>query len=318
MAVLGCSGSVGASTVALAIAEAIDGGGGWAAVRVLECCPAARSGLVSASTAELGPVGPVGAGWARGRRGDTVIDRLISHPPHAAAVPVPAEIGPGPAVTVVDLGWDVDDLLGVDSGGEQAGRGGWLTAPVLTAARLVVVAVATVPGMRHLERALSALTRVRVPAGLCQPSGLSGPSGASGLPAPQTIAVVRGPSRWPRPVRAAAGPATVALAETGSVATVPSDRSLVVHGLDSTALPRPIRRAADAVVDHLDLPTPDARAEVFPPAPAPPAAPDAPVDAPVDAPTAVPVGVPAGVVSPGPDAAASSSVPEIAWEGLLS
>ena len=64
VAVVGCHGGAGASTVALGLAEAAGQG------RVLECCTAAASGLASASSAELGSAGD---GWIRGSRGSVLI-----------------------------------------------------------------------------------------------------------------------------------------------------------------------------------------------------------------------------------------------------
>lgn len=262
LAVVGCAGSVGASTVAVAVAEAITetstktgvetgtgtaaavwsgGGEAGARVRVLDCAPASWSGLVSACTAELGPVG---SGWTRGRRGQTVIDRLIGHPAAPAAVPIPLD-DLGPAVTVVDLGWPLEALLdsrSLDPGSLDTGSGGWLAEVVLGAAAVVVVAAATVPGMRHLERTLLALTMAQTHAETA--GSASGRAGA-------VLAVVRGPSQWPRSVQAAAGPVTAALAETGAVVTMPTDRSLAVHGLDAADLPRSTRRTAAAALTHL-------------------------------------------------------------------
>ena len=67
------------------------------------------------------------------------------------------------------------------------------------------------------------------------------------------VIVVRGPARWPRPVRAAAGPVVSGLAAAGLVVTIPDDRALAVRGLDSTPLPRAVRQGAVTVSDLLDL-----------------------------------------------------------------
>ena len=68
IAVVGCAGSVGASTVALAIGTVWPG-----SARVVECCPAGVSGLAAAPTAELGRHR---SGWLVGRREGLVIDRV--------------------------------------------------------------------------------------------------------------------------------------------------------------------------------------------------------------------------------------------------
>jgi hypothetical protein len=66
--VIGCAGSSGASTIALALASAAA-----APARVVECSSVTASGLAAASTAELGPHE---SGWTRGTRdGVLPVDR---------------------------------------------------------------------------------------------------------------------------------------------------------------------------------------------------------------------------------------------------
>lgn len=65
--VLGCHGSAGCSTVAVAIATVPAD-----PVRVVEASPAGSSGLTGFPTAELGPTG---TGWVRGHRDQVVLDR---------------------------------------------------------------------------------------------------------------------------------------------------------------------------------------------------------------------------------------------------
>lgn len=104
--VVGCHGSAGASTVALAVATATGG-----PVRVVEAAGAGGSGLAGAATAELGPTG---TGWVRGRRDLAVLDRLHQGYATPAQVPVPdaypdpvpgGERGAGPVPVVLDVGW---------------------------------------------------------------------------------------------------------------------------------------------------------------------------------------------------------------------
>ncbi|RMB57235.1 hypothetical protein [Tessaracoccus antarcticus] len=118
--VVGVSGGVGATIVALAIAEAIG------ADRLIELCPSWLSGLVEATTAELGH----DQGWRLGKRGNLLIERRDSDT--AAVRDVPGRV-------VIDGGtWDGTTLQFA----EHAGA-------------LVVVAPCTVPGLRRLSNLLS-------------------------------------------------------------------------------------------------------------------------------------------------------------------
>ncbi|MCM3566425.1 hypothetical protein, partial [Hydrogenophaga intermedia] len=86
MVVLGCAGSSGATTVALAM-----GLSATAPVRVVECGSVSTSALVSASTAELGL--DADGRWLLGRRDHVQLERAseIIPAPHAVAHPIPAE-----------------------------------------------------------------------------------------------------------------------------------------------------------------------------------------------------------------------------------
>ncbi len=83
--VVGAHGGSGASTTALAIAEATG------AAHLLELAGPGQSGLVAAATAEFGEVGP---GWVRGRRGVVVIDHLARWP-DGSLIPAPAPVRAG-------------------------------------------------------------------------------------------------------------------------------------------------------------------------------------------------------------------------------
>lgn len=136
--VLGCAGGVGASTVALAIASAVEG-----PCQLVECCPPPASGFAAAATAELGVTGR----WRRGSRGSVLLDRRADFDPDLptpAACPTPVE------VTVVDLpGWPTSGA-------------GWAASLCRTADRLVLVTAATVPGMRRLDACLDQVDPARV------------------------------------------------------------------------------------------------------------------------------------------------------------
>ncbi len=135
VAVVGCAGGVGASTVALALATAAG-----VPARVVECCSPLASGFSAAANAELGIEGP----WRRGSRGDVLLERPITGD---ATVPVPTPS----AVewTFVDTNWTT-----------MSGPGaGWLGSVLRTLDDVVLVTNATVPGVRRLESCAELLGR---------------------------------------------------------------------------------------------------------------------------------------------------------------
>lgn len=138
--VAGAGGSVGATTLALALATVQDG-----TSRVVECSPAHASGLAAAAYAELGPDG---SGWVRGTRDHVTLERRgVDHGP-AAGPPHPRE-ATVPLLTVVDIGSTVD------------APDGWpVTLPRQPEGRLVLAARASVPGLRRLELELDAAADV--------------------------------------------------------------------------------------------------------------------------------------------------------------
>ncbi len=223
VAVLGCAGSVGASTVSLVIAAAAAGGVGTA--RVVECCPAADSGLAAAATVELA-VDAVG--WRRGGRDGVLLDRTVTAATEVAEVAVPADDLDDARACVVDVGWPWPQVQAAET---------WLTAAVLDALAIVVVAAATVPGMRRLESTLEALA--------------GSTAAGRGLRGVLLVAVV-GPARprWAAPVAGAAGVRLQMVERAGRLATVPADRGLAVRGLDEQPFPEAVLRAG---VDLWDL-----------------------------------------------------------------
>jgi hypothetical protein len=141
--VIGCTGSCGATTVAVALATAAEG-----SARVLECGPATATGLAAASTAELGVTD---AGWVQGSRGPVLLERAHSPWP-GDGVPLPGPVE-GPTLTVVDVAHPIEDLLDAD---------GWLPALIADASVVVVVARVTVPSLRRLESCFDLLGAGRV------------------------------------------------------------------------------------------------------------------------------------------------------------
>jgi hypothetical protein len=225
--IIGAGGSVGATTLALALATV-----STSPARVVECCSASASGLASASTAELGSTN---TGWRRGLRDGVhhriLLERAAERISTAAAVPLPTDPDRPLAVTFLDCGWDLDHLL----------ADGWLAELVATAPALVVATTATVRGMRRLEVALDALQ------------------------AAQVTAAVLGPRRkkWGRPVEGSLGPATRALDAVDGLVEIPLDRDLSVYGPTSTPLPQPLLSAAGHLLDRLPTPATAPAADGF-------------------------------------------------------
>lgn len=137
VAVVGCLGGAGASTVALGIASAA------LTARVVECGTVAASGLAGASSAELGSTRD---GWIQGSRGPILVERRGERIESPARCPAPSVASK--ALTVLDCGWDVDLLVGDH---------GWLGAAIRSLPGVVVVTRPTVPGMRRLEAAVEVL-----------------------------------------------------------------------------------------------------------------------------------------------------------------
>lgn len=135
VAVVGCAGGVGASTVALALAAAAA-----APARVVECCSPLASGFSAAANAELGTEGL----WRRGSRGDVLLERPITDD---ATVPVPTE---------TSVEWTFVDTSWTTASGPGAG---WLGSLLRTLDDVILVSNATVPGVRRLESCAELLGR---------------------------------------------------------------------------------------------------------------------------------------------------------------
>lgn len=209
--VIGAAGSLGASTLAVALALAAR-----CPARVVECCSAAASGLAAASTAELGVHA---TGWCRGRRGQVLLERVAGPVSTVDEVPEPTPAEHDDQLTILDIGWDA---------GHLAISRGWPAATVRSAAALVVVTTATVPGFRRLDVALELLD-------------------AGARPSVDRVALaVVGPRRkkWPRGVERSARPAGRRLLDSGRLVEVPQDRALAAAGLDSRPLPAALTAAA--------------------------------------------------------------------------
>lgn len=222
--VVGASGGCGATTTALAIATVAAAPEGCSAT-VVECASAAESGLVSACTAELGEID----GWRYGRRERVTIWRVgdtVAALDQVPRPPLPASVD-GLGVTVLDIGWDVSQVV--------AAPGHWVGRQLARAHAVVVVAEATVPSLRRLESTLSRL-----------PNRLADN---------QRVVAVLGPRprRWPRHLIAAAGPLTTAAIQDNRLIGLPFVGELHSRGLDGSPLPKPLLAAASDIADRLRL-----------------------------------------------------------------
>lgn len=224
VAVVGSSGSCGASTLALGLAMTSP-----VSARVIECCSASASGLAAASTTELGLQA---SGWQHGRRERVLIERASQVLAGVDDVPIPTNFlvpshPDSTGLTVLDVGWEVGQLVASNS---------WLLEGIGRADQVLVVAPATVPGIRRLEGALELLDR------------------ASGRRCGGTRVAVLGPKRqkWPRGLQHAGGPHTRrALDDKGSVIEIPEDRELAMNGLDSRPLPQQLLTAASRMHESM-------------------------------------------------------------------
>lgn len=227
VAVVGAHGGAGASTVALALSDAAaeaDRG-----VHLVSCAGPSGCGLRAVASVELG-VDPSGA-WRTGRRGPRlIVDRLVSGATGAGAR------WPGfPAGLAADV-LTVGDL---EAG---AARGPSLLE---SAAAVLLVCRASVPGVQHVEQLLGPLLDLRADAG----DACGGPGAAACRP---VLVAALGSGRWPGAVNGATGPLLRQLRNSGRMVPVPVDRHLVVHGPTGGALPRPVIRAGALLLRLLD------------------------------------------------------------------
>lgn len=227
MVVLGCAGSSGATTVALAM-----GLSSVASVRVVECGSVTTSGLAAASTTELGL--HADGGWLQGRRDHVLLERAtgILPGPHAVPHPISAESltitdqgkpdhETPSSLTILDAGWEAGQLLAMHS---------WIAESVRTVEHLVLTTRATAPGIRRLEGVLDLLSGIRDLEGV-------------------KVAVI-GPrrKRWPRGVEHAGGSGVRRLLDAGNYVEIPEVPALALAGLDSRPIPAEVVDAARRLV----------------------------------------------------------------------
>jgi hypothetical protein len=132
--VLAAHSGAGASTVALAIADAA--GVDDRRVHLMATSHPSRCGLVAASSVELGTEAT--GEWRRGARAHVTLDRRAAGTPSSWPSPLPG----GDDLTLVDLGSPTPQQLGRIASGSS---------------RVVLVCRPTVPGVRSAEQLLAAL-----------------------------------------------------------------------------------------------------------------------------------------------------------------
>ena len=206
--VVGCAGSCGATVLAVALATATEG-----PARVVECASATATGLAAASTAELGATSD---GWVQGSRDQVRLERAGTPRPHLDAIPAPPS-AEQPMLTIIDLAHPLDEVL--------AGSG-WLADLLAATPVVVLVARATVPGLRRLETCVDMVGPGRVVAAVLGPIG----------------------TRWPREVIGSLGPLTQTLISAGRLVEIPEDRVLAVAGLTPAPLPSSLITAAASLL----------------------------------------------------------------------
>lgn len=201
--VIGCIGGAGATTTAVAIAQQAG------VSRVLECCSATASGLAAAAHEELGQQDD----WNVGRRERVMLQRPAGVLFGPAEVPLPPTSPEQNGLTVLDVGWELGQVLSMPS---------WLGDQLLHAPTVVAVTTATVPGLRRLEGVLALLETAHV------------------------VAAVIGPRRkkWAPGVAASMGRLTSDLDDARNLVEVPSDKTLAAHGVEPTPLPPALLNAA--------------------------------------------------------------------------
>ncbi len=215
VAVLGAHGGAGASTVALALADAAAAHGD--VVRLVSCAVPSRSRMLAVTTVELG-ISHDGH-WRSGRRGAHLsVDRFSGSRLDSASRPTVDSTGHAGSFTVVD----------VDSSADSPGHDGWLS---LAAAAVLVFRV-TVPGVRQAELFLADLEQTVRPGCL-------------------VLGAAVGPRRWPGLVASSAGPLLQRRRSDGLVLAFPVDQQLEVTGLTSSPLPKAVLRAGQALLAEL-------------------------------------------------------------------
>ncbi len=236
--VVGCHGGAGGTTVAVAVAEAAAAATESAVggVRVVECITANASGLVGAGDRELGTTG---TGWVRSRRGPVLLERAGQVLTSPGDIPPPRAAGQPGTLTVLDVGWDLGQVLATRC---------WLRPAITHAQVVVLVAAATMTGLRRMEIAAALLGDVPhvCLAVVGQP--------VTRWPWTTAAAAIADSTRSGSAAGAARGEGTVGgtlrrLGADGLLVSVPADRHLALAGLHNAPLPAGVQHAARHLFD---------------------------------------------------------------------
>lgn len=208
----------GASTIALALADIADVAG--IRTRVLDAASPAWSGLLGATTTELGAAD----GWRRGRRGDGLLIDRVEEPVQAPGdVPYPRSID-HVDLTVLDTGWSMREL-------GTAGADAWVaTMPA------PVEVLVTRPHGLALSQAEAALADLE-----------------DLLAGDRVVVVVVGATRWIDREFAPAGRLLHAARDQGAVLFAPLLPVKALPGLGPDRLPRQLTSPAQRLLDRITL-----------------------------------------------------------------
>lgn len=226
VAILGVHPGAGASTIALAIADAAALTG--TPVHLLQAGQPgypAGGGLAAVTHDELGVID---GGWRRGRRGLVTVDRPTAT--ETRSWPPPPDLSSASRVlTLVDAG-----AADTAAGGEFPGLlASWWVPGTNSPSAVVLVCRASGPGITATEQLLHRLHDHLETARLTR----------SRHGTPQVLVATVGGSRWHGPVRAASGPHLNELRQRHRLVGVPHVRQLELTGASADPLPRSVLAA---------------------------------------------------------------------------